>query len=388
MPVFPSDASWLNLPVTKQDEAREIYNMLFPRLILHDPENHLIERVQGLLWPPPIMSGCTKQMVVDLLVGRGTSVATLRWLVGNGGLHPSPRALMGPMHRKDFPMIVFLLDHDVQFPRADIDGSLGLGDLMRQQDHLDQLVATGALTLRVPADEYGLVPRQKSVDEAAGRGYQGVLKAVHDKYGRIPTEKGADGAAANGHLGVLEWLAAFHGIYPTEKGADGAAANGHLEVLKWLGRNNRFPSPDVVDTVAAAGHLGVLDFLLSMDDPMIPSQTGLDRARRNGHAGVLQWLASYRTDRHHFDDEAVFKTVERLIWENRDYIPGFPHDTPPPHTPAALPCPDPDFDDRGEDTDSDDYDDESADDYPDEDLVEKDPYQGSYERAVLNPPLI
>ena len=108
----------------------------------------------------------------------------------------------------------------------------------------------------------------------------------------IPTYHQADDASRDGDLPALKYLVSL-GVLP-EDGANEAAYNGKLEIVEYLASLNPpiLPNQLGVDGAAEYGHLDVVQYLASLNPPILPDQDGANWAARNGQLDMVKYLAS------------------------------------------------------------------------------------------------
>ncbi len=114
-----------------------------------------------------------------------------------------------------------------------------------------------------------------AMDKAAANGHLDVIQWLHDHRDEGCTTGAFDNAAANGHLEVLKWLVFTRRREGgTSRALDLAAANGQLHVVHWLADHFQFiPSCLAYDGAAGAGHLDVLQYMLSKHDNLMSVAT-------------------------------------------------------------------------------------------------------------------
>ncbi|KAF1791640.1 Ankyrin repeat-containing domain [Phytophthora cactorum] len=105
-----------------------------------------------------------------------------------------------------------------------------------------------------------------------------------------PNKDAIHAAAAAGRLGVLEWLHYVVGLPLRSEAARNAARNGHLQVVKWF-KENDCPGWDlgIMNAAATGGHLKILQWLRENCSDECNVST-MHRAIRGGHLDVMEWL--------------------------------------------------------------------------------------------------
>ncbi|KAG6966215.1 hypothetical protein JG688_00006865 [Phytophthora aleatoria] len=105
-----------------------------------------------------------------------------------------------------------------------------------------------------------------------------------------PNKDAMHAAAAAGRLGVLEWLYYVVGLPLRSEAARNAARNGHLQVVKWF-KENDCPGWDlgIMNAAATGGHLKILQWLRENCSDECNVST-MHRAIRGGHLDVMEWL--------------------------------------------------------------------------------------------------
>ncbi|CAM9164428.1 unnamed protein product [Chrysoparadoxa australica] len=100
-------------------------------------------------------------------------------------------------------------------------------------------------------------------------------------------------AAKHGHIHILRWLRSFDDPCPwNEATCEAAAYGGHLDTLKWL-REAPDPCPWNEGTCALAargGHLHILEWLKNSADSCPWGVRTCADAAQGGHVHVLEWL--------------------------------------------------------------------------------------------------
>lgn len=106
---------------------------------------------------------------------------------------------------------------------------------------------------------------------------------------------GCDAAAQSGRLKILQWLRDNECRWNEHTLAHAAHGN-HREVIAWM--RNQGLNWNSRATVAAAeeGHLELLEWMVKEGCPFNPTKC-LERARKNDHARVAQWISSSSGER-------------------------------------------------------------------------------------------
>lgn len=104
-----------------------------------------------------------------------------------------------------------------------------------------------------------------------------------------------DAAAAHGHLSIVKRLLDRDQLC-TEMAMDRAARNGHMEVVQWLHHNrSEGCTTDAMNGAAEFGHLGIVQWLHENRTEGCTVRA-IDYAANQGHLHVVQWLHENRTE--------------------------------------------------------------------------------------------
>ncbi|KAF0684830.1 Aste57867_23218 [Aphanomyces stellatus] len=140
-----------------------------------------------------------------------------------------------------------------------------------------------------------VTPRLKSsraMTSAAEHGHINLLRNLHAQYPGdfFSGDFDMDTIAANGHLAVLEYVHAHSGQCCSTKAMDLAASNGHLKVVVWLhSHRDEGCTVDAMDLAAANNSMDLVQFLFETRSELCTTNA-MDHASGNGHLKMVQWL--------------------------------------------------------------------------------------------------
>lgn len=195
-----------------------------------------------------------------------------------------------------------------------------------------------------------LFPTSLAAVDAAAGGHLHILQWLYDVTGDISlfTQRNMYIAVANGYMDMVQWLYQISGglLQPEQKAVNVAASEGNLDFLKWLHQisaGSIRPDQEGVTQALLNEHYGIynwtisllppvypdsdkvinqtieddycpletLEWLSSLQPPILPSQTAVTAAVEHNELEVLTWLAPRFLPTQ--DDVAL--TVEMGNWD-------------------------------------------------------------------------
>jgi hypothetical protein len=169
----------------------------------------------------------------------------------------------------------------------------------------------------------------------------------------------ANGAASVGDIGMLDWLASQRvAILPNKLGVFYAVRLDQMSALQWMVRRGILPTVYDANAAAGRGNIAMLQFMASLNPPILPDRSGVKDAVKGRKLPVLKYLASLRNPILP-DAELASIAAKR---QYRKILKWMAHLNPP-----VLPEPTIDFDDDELAYEEIDYDPENSDDDSDVD---------------------
>jgi hypothetical protein len=146
------------------------------------------------------------------------------------------------------------------------------------------------------SDESPCPWNHKVCNSAAAGGHLEILKWLIEKNCPVDYISCGNTAAKHGYIDILKWLHSMNQLDSHMSMHIHCAEGGHIDIMKWL--LSIYPiNIDNYDTrvcvnASSNGHLGMLQYLRSLDTPVPWNEEICYHAIRCNHLHVLKWLRS------------------------------------------------------------------------------------------------